>query len=458
MNGMGLKKALGLKGKELISFYGAGGKSSLISYLAKELSEAGEKVVITTTTKIFQPKKLPCILTSDGTKAFSDLQKALSKNNVVTIGSALHPGNKLQGIESNLLEDLFSSCKMAKYWLVEADGAAGKPIKGHASYEPVIPPASSLILPVLGADAIGLTLNSENVHRAEIFSILTGLKGGEPVSVCHLICCLRNMLRLGRFQAQCARMVPVINKIDVIKDKNLLRSMVTDLTAYPDLDRFLFTSAKDKEAVKYVFSFTNASNKPYTACVILAAGYSSRMGEDKLMLKIKGKSILEHAISSALGSTVDETIVVSSPKSAGMIGLLYGDKVKVIENPNFDSGISSSLKSGINAVSNKTQAIIFALGDQPFIPVKVYNLLVEIYMQNLCMLIYPTYKGIRGNPVLFDRRTWPLLMKIEGDSGGMQIAPEIPLNEVVSFSTPFHEILVDIDTPEDFKKYDNSGH
>lgn len=266
MNRMELKKALGLKGKEIISFYGAGGKSSLIAHLAKELSEAGEKVVVTSTTKIKQPEKMPCILASESTNAFSDLQKALSKQNVVAIGNALLPGNKLDGIASYLLEELFSSCKMANYWLVEADGAACKPIKGHASYEPVIPPASSLIVPVLGADAIGLVLNSENVHRAEIFSSITGLKRGEPISVDHFTCCLKNMLQLGRFQSPVARIVPVINKTDVIADKILFRDIVTALAGYPQLDYLLCTAAKEKEAVKYVFSLVNARGKPSTVC------------------------------------------------------------------------------------------------------------------------------------------------------------------------------------------------
>lgn len=256
MNRIGLKKALELKGEELVSFYGAGGKSSLIWHLAKELSEAGEKVVITTTTKIAQPERLPCILASDETKALSDLQRALSKHNVVVIGSTLLPENKLQGIESCLLEELFSSCKMAENWLVEADGAAGRPIKGHASYEPVIPPISSLIVPVLGADSIGLTLNSENVHRVEIFSRLTGLKRDDPVSVYHFICCLRNMLKLGSFQSQGARIIPIINKTDVITDKMFFKSIVRDLARYPDLDGLLFTSTKEREAVKYVVQST----------------------------------------------------------------------------------------------------------------------------------------------------------------------------------------------------------
>lgn len=262
MRNIGLKDALGLKKNEIISFYGAGGKSSLIARLAKELSEGGEKVVITTTTKIKTPENSPCILAVDNTKASLELEEALFLHNVVTIGSKLLPGNKFDGLTCSLLEELFSHCKMAEYWLVEADGAAGKPIKGHASYEPIIPPISSLIVPVLGADAIGLALNKENVHRPEIVSQLTGLKEEEILSVCHFICCLRNMLELGRLQSQDARMVPVINKTDVITDTMLFRTMVAALAGYPYLDSLLFTSAREEEAVKHVFLLADSSRRP----------------------------------------------------------------------------------------------------------------------------------------------------------------------------------------------------
>ena len=124
-------------------------------------------------------------------------------------------------------------------------------------------------------------------------------------------------------------------------------------------------------------------------------------------------------------------------------------------NNNHLEGIASSLKTGIAASHPLAQGIIFTLADQPFIPPEVYNLLIEEYTSRLNLLTFPSYKGKRGNPVLFDRRTWGQLMGLEGDEGGRQIISSIPDREKCRVDTVFPGILVDIDTPQDLQNYAN---
>ena len=116
-------------------------------------------------------------------------------------------------------------------------------------------------------------------------------------------------------------------------------------------------------------------------------------------------------------------------------------------------GISTSLRTGILAVSHCTQAIVFVLGDQPFITADVYRSLIEHYRQSLKALTYPIYQGQRGNPVLFDRRLFEDLLALQGDRGGKQIFAAVPPQDQESVPVDCQGILVDIDTPEAYARF-----
>ena len=180
---------MGLGERELVSIYGAGGKTSLLLRLAEELSQENKKVILTTTTRIFLPPEFPAVITTDLDEARKKLQSFLRRKNVVVLGSALLPGGKIKGIEASWAGKLFAE-EIAPYILVEADGAARRPIKGYAPHEPVIAPSSTVIVPVLGADALGLPVEAEYVHRPEILAAQAGALAGEPISTEQFIRCL----------------------------------------------------------------------------------------------------------------------------------------------------------------------------------------------------------------------------------------------------------------------------
>ncbi|MDO9536357.1 MAG: selenium cofactor biosynthesis protein YqeC [Bacillota bacterium] len=454
MNPSSLADSLELKEREIISAYGAGGKSTLLNRLAHELAGSQKKVILTTTTKIYKPAGIHCVIKSDLKKAIIEAGELLKKHDLIALGSSLLPENKLNGIEISWVKKIFES-GIASYLLVEADGSAGRPIKGYASYEPVLPPDSSLILPVLGIDAIGKAVGPMDVHRPEILSKITGAEAGEPLGVDHLIKCLKYMIKRGHNMSPQARIIPIVNKVELTKETNLIKSIGEKFIGEPLAERFLFTAAKQTAALKFVFDLSKKSFFPFVSCVILAAGLSNRMGMDKLTVKIKEETIFEHSLKNVLGSGVDEVIVVTRPKSFISHKTFYDSKVKVVTNHHFDQGISSSLKTGITAVHSGAQGIIFTLADQPFIPAEVYDTLIKNYADKLNLLTFPLFEGRRGNPVLFDRRIWPLLMDLEGDEGGKQVFSSIPENEIFAIETKSSGVLVDIDTPEDLRKYRN---
>lgn len=226
-----LREALDIQPKELVSLVGAGGKTTLMFALARELSDNKGLVITTTTTKIFPPSSsdTPSLIVSREEKEIVDfISKNASKVGHVTIASQLLANSgKLQGISPLLISRLIK-LNLVNYIIVEADGASRRPLKApNLPLEPVIPQLTSLVIPVVGIDALGCKLSEENVFRSAIASKLTGLALGETVSaetIANLI--LHPSGITGGSPAQ-ARIIPFINKIDLHADLSIARDLAS---------------------------------------------------------------------------------------------------------------------------------------------------------------------------------------------------------------------------------------
>ncbi len=185
---------LRLEGRGIVTLVGAGGKTTVMYRLARELVERGKLVLTTTTTRIAwpEPGQTPVVLASgSGSDLAGPLARCLERAGHVTAGlSPESAGGKLEGLEPGLIDD-FLDILPVDWILVEGDGAARKPLKAPAAYEPVVPYRTSLVLGVIGLSCLGLSLEEANVHRAELFSGLSGLPCGSPLtpdSLVALIC------------------------------------------------------------------------------------------------------------------------------------------------------------------------------------------------------------------------------------------------------------------------------
>ncbi|MDY6793114.1 MAG: selenium cofactor biosynthesis protein YqeC [Thermodesulfobacteriota bacterium] len=181
-----LRKALTLEKGGVVSFTGAGGKTSLMFRIAHELSNAGESVLTTTTTKIMMPSKdqSPHVILSDSCKEVLDQTKFLIKDHLHISAASQRadtPEGKISGFEPEVIDEI-SKSGIFQWILVEADGAARKSLKAPAFYEPVIPDSSGWIVGIIGLKSIGKPLEERWVFRHELFAELTGLKHKDPVS------------------------------------------------------------------------------------------------------------------------------------------------------------------------------------------------------------------------------------------------------------------------------------
>lgn len=185
--------------------------------------------------------------------------------------------------------------------------------------------------------------------------------------------------------------------------------------------------------------------------IILAAGGSSRMGSPKQLLPYRGRSLVRHAASAALGSIADRVVVVIGSHADQIRNELDGLPLSIVENPNWQAGMSSSLRAGLQELLSADQidSVIIMLCDQPFATAHVLNELVETHRATGKPIVASTYGPTRGVPALFTRELFSELMSLTADEGARRIISAHP-EDVATIS--FAQGAVDIDTPLDHQR------
>lgn len=183
------------------------------------------------------------------------------------------------------------------------------------------------------------------------------------------------------------------------------------------------------------------------AAVVLAAGASARMGQPKLLLTHRGVPLLRRAVDAAFTGGCDEAIVVLGADRARYQPLLQGTAARAVHNPEFARGMSTSIRAGIEALSEDTQAAVIMLADQPFITAEIIRALIETYRTSGMKIVASEYGGVRGVPVLFDRALFLELLVLEGDQGARQVMA-IYTTHMTAVEIPAGAAL-DVDTSDD---------
>jgi molybdenum cofactor cytidylyltransferase len=187
------------------------------------------------------------------------------------------------------------------------------------------------------------------------------------------------------------------------------------------------------------------------SAILLGAGESKRMGMNKLSLLWKKKTIFEHCLKTLLGSNVDEVIVVLNKKIQSPIHLFEDRKVKVVINPHFHRGMSTSICKGVQALDPKSKGILIALGDQPFLKTRTIDALVRAFQEGKGAIIVPSFRGKRGHPVIFHRKYEEELSRLKGDVGGRSIL-EKHTQELKILPVQSKGVVKDIDTWQDYRR------
>ena len=182
--------------------------------------------------------------------------------------------------------------------------------------------------------------------------------------------------------------------------------------------------------------------------ILLAAGSSQRFGADKLSALIGGVPMLTRAASTLLNAGFDLPIVVLGERAAEHAPLLYGLPVRVVHNPDAESGMASSLVAGLEA-ADKCEAVCITVCDQPAVTARHLRMLVGAWRKTHASIAASDYGGVHGVPAVFAAEHFAELRELHGDRGaGALLARHA--DALTTIPLPGGEI--DIDTPADMRK------
>lgn len=185
--------------------------------------------------------------------------------------------------------------------------------------------------------------------------------------------------------------------------------------------------------------------------IILAAGSSRRMGSQKLLMPYDGATIIETVVDQVLNSQVSEVVVVLGADHDKVKQALGERPVKYCLNTNHDKGMFSSVICGLRSLPEEAGAVLIYLGDQPGIPPSVTNAVIEAYNEELYGIVIPVHNHRRGHPLLVDLKYRKEIEKLDLEQGLRALRHYFP-QDVLEVEVDEPGILVDIDTPEDYKK------
>lgn len=234
-----LYHGLGLTNKGVISLVGAGGKTSLMFKLARELSSSGESVLTTTTTKIFYPTtdQSTHLIISHLPDEILRRARGILKHTLHITAASHHISetDKLIGFSPETIE-LFLKSNLFRWIIVEADGAAGLPLKAPASHEPVVPDCTDWVIGIIGLSALGRPLDKHTAFRPELVSKITSLSEGMEIigkTICDLL-----LHRQGIFQGAPlgANKIAFLNQADIPQKAQAGQSIIQSLVKIKTTD------------------------------------------------------------------------------------------------------------------------------------------------------------------------------------------------------------------------------
>jgi CTP:molybdopterin cytidylyltransferase MocA len=192
---------------------------------------------------------------------------------------------------------------------------------------------------------------------------------------------------------------------------------------------------------------------PRIAALLLAAGRSERMGRCKQLLPLAGKPLVRHSLETLIAAGVEEIIVVLGPKGRKIAQVIQDLPVTMVENNAPASDMADSVRAGLSAVADETQAVLVCLGDHPLVQSATVQAITARHEAYPDKIIIPVCNGRKGHPTLFPR------------SAIAEIHTVLTLRDIVNrdgerlMLLPVADsgVIVDIDTPEDYRRIGGEG-
>ncbi len=444
-----------------LAFVGAGGKTTALFTLARELKAVQENaglnntVLVTSTTHFgsWQAELSDHIFQVNTEGDVFKLAQNLPQGVVLLVGE--EENERLTGLDPGSLEKVRMVAEdHCLSLLIEADGSRTRPLKAPAEHEPAIPGFTQSVVVVAGLNGLGKRISDRWIHRPAIFARLSGQKVGDQVSEEVIVNILRNKNGGLKNIPINARRIVLLNQADTVELQAQGKSIADQLKKdYHSIIISSFIQGNHVQASNNDESLGSTrifAVKENVAGIILAAGGSSRFGYPKQLLDWKGQTFIRHVILAALHSGLSPVIVVVGDSDQKVISEISNLPVRIVNNDLWKTGVSTSIIAGVNALSRNIGAAIFFQADQPQVSTLLINSLIEAHEKSMGSIIAPQVDGQRGNPVLFDVNTFSDLLALKGDVGGRALFSKFPVEWVSWLDS---RQLMDVDSPEDYQKF-----
>jgi molybdenum cofactor cytidylyltransferase len=437
-----LSDALRVQAGSALAFTGAGGKTAALRRLSEEATQDFPVLLSTSTHLGLNQADMAgahVVLAEDPN--WEELRaELLSHKSVLATGPQIEneprwgsPGDSALAGLNRLAEEC------GALLAVEADGSRGHPIKAPADHEPLVPNFTNLLVPTVGASAFRQPLTSDVAHRSDLVSRLLGVPQGERLSpelVARLVSSPEGGLK-GRPLGAAVRVL--MNQVDDADREEAALACGRLLLEAEAIEAVILGSLAGAQPVRRVLG--------RTAGVVLAAGGSQRLGRPKLLELWKGEPLVRHVVRGAMESGLAPIAVVLGDHAEELRSAISGLPVMAVENADWSSGQSSSMRLGLATVGSGSEAVVFLLGDMPLVQPELVRALVRAHESSLVPIVAPKAEGRRGNPVLFDRVTFGALGEVQGDQGGRALFERF---EIISVEADGRQFF-DLDTEDDLR-------
>lgn len=190
---------------------------------------------------------------------------------------------------------------------------------------------------------------------------------------------------------------------------------------------------------------------PKIAAIVLAAGTSSRMGANKLLLPLDGRPLVAHVVAVACASSADAALVVLGNEADNVAAALPDGRTQRVDNPRYAAGLSTSLQAGLDALSDDIDGALILLADMPRISLATVEAVLAAARETPTQIIAANQQGRPAPPVYWPRVYFPALHAIRGDEGGRSVLlRSLDALRLVEPTQP--DEALDVDAPEDYQR------
>ena len=433
---MKLRQAFDISRGEVVSFVGAGGKTSLLVGLGYELVEEGWRILATTSTTLREDQidLFPRVLRYDADAR--SISHALNEDRFVLLYDEIRNG-RVYGPDLAWTPHVLDSVD-SDALLVEADEADGMPFKAPLPAQPRIPQESSLVVPVASLAALGKPLDDESVYNPKAMIDRYGFVENSPVKSPWLAQVLRDEALGLKDVPPKARVIVFLNRTP---ERGYLRGRAR-LIARLSLQnaRIQAVALGSVRALEPVHEMQRS-----VGAIVLAVDDGTSIGSPRMLDAIGGGQTVVGRVSELLmRSRIDHIRVVAASHARDVRAALKALGLKILrcragqsrkwrengagvvkaenhadahrrELPNLRGEQLAALKAGLRDLPDHVAATLVVPGDQSRLAPKVIYQMLSAYARGSCELLIPRYGRRHGFPILISRRFWPEIDSMPGN-------------------------------------------